>query len=209
MNILQSIRRAIRDPIIRFLAGDDLVIVGDIYSSTTGPALVYVPANRGGVVIGNFSAHDGPAVIVPRGCKPPAPTIRAVTDGDWGDARTWITAEALRAMVYGSKPQAGEGEDGPAVQSREPASVAAEARTPSDAAQAVLDAVFDHWPGGYNHPGKPRCVAAALRAAAVQVDAVNVPDRIRGDAYWAYRNGRAAAEGHLLRIAAELEGFNV
>jgi hypothetical protein len=79
----------------------------------------------------------------------------------------------------------------------------------SPAAQAVLDAVFDHWPGGYNHPGKPRCVAAALRAAAVQVDAVNVPDHIRGDAYWAHRNGRAAAEGHLLRIAAELEGFNV
>ena len=110
MNILQSIRRAIRDPIIRFLAGDDLVIVGDVYSSTTGPAPVYVPANRGAVVIGSFSTHDGPAVIVPRGCKPPAPTIRAVTDGDWGDARTWITAEALRAMVYGSKPQAGEGE---------------------------------------------------------------------------------------------------
>ena len=39
----------------------------------------------------------------------------------------------------------------------------------SPAAQAVLDAVFDHWPGGYNHPGKPRCVAAAIRALADQV----------------------------------------
>ena len=39
----------------------------------------------------------------------------------------------------------------------------------SPAAQALLDAVFDHWPGGYDHPGKPRCVAAALRALADQL----------------------------------------
>ena len=39
----------------------------------------------------------------------------------------------------------------------------------SPAAEAVMDAVFDHWPGGYNHPGKPRCVAAALRALADQL----------------------------------------
>ena len=31
----------------------------------------------------------------------------------------------------------------------------------SPAAEAVLDAVFDHWPGGHNHPGKPLCIAAA------------------------------------------------
>jgi hypothetical protein len=85
MNPLQSIRRAIRGPVIRFLAGDDraqliedlagddLVIVGDVYGSTTGPAPVYVPASRNVFVIGNVDTHDGPAVIVPRGCKPPAP----------------------------------------------------------------------------------------------------------------------------------------
>ena len=42
----------------------------------------------------------------------------------------------------------------------------------SPGAQAVLDAVFDHWPGGYNHPGKPLCVAAALRAVAGQMEFV-------------------------------------
>jgi hypothetical protein len=51
-------------------------------------------------------------------------------------------------------------------------------------------------------------LGAALRAAADQVDAVNVPDHIRGDAYWPYRNGRAAAKAHLIAIADELEGFN-
>ena len=123
MNFLQSIFRAIRGPIIRFLAGDDrtqliadlagddLVIVGDVYGSTTGPAPVFVPANRNVLTIGILCTHDGPAVIVPRGCRPPAPTIRAVTDGDWGDARTWVTAGTNPAMVYGSKPQAGEGEE--------------------------------------------------------------------------------------------------
>jgi hypothetical protein len=49
-------------------------------------------------------------------------------------------------------------------------------------------------------------VAATLRAAADQVDTVNVPFEIHWDAYWPYRNGRAAAASHLLAIAAELEG---
>jgi propanediol dehydratase small subunit len=48
--------------------------------------------------------------------------------------------------------------------------------------------------------------AAALCAAADQADAANVPNYIRGDAYWAYRNGRAAAKEHLIAIADELEG---
>lgn len=72
-------RRAIRDPrlrcrLIQFLAMDDLVIVGDVYASTTSPApVVLVPDGHSGVFIGCFGAHDGPAVIVPRGCKPPSP----------------------------------------------------------------------------------------------------------------------------------------
>ena len=57
----------------------------------------------------------------------------------------------------------------------------------SPAAQAVLDAVFDHWPGGYNHPGKPLCIAAALRALAVRIKGA---DAIRQD---------------ILDIATELE----
>lgn len=80
----------------------------------------------------------------------------------------------------------------------------------SPAADAVDEAARNAWiTRDYPRPiAAAALCAAALCAAAVQVDAVNVPDHIRGDAYWAYRNGRAAAEGHLLRIAAELEGSN-
>jgi protein-disulfide isomerase-like protein with CxxC motif len=57
------------------------------------------------------------------------------------------------------------------------------------------------------HDGDPpaRAVAAAvLAAAADQVDAMDVPEYIQGDAYWPYRNGRDAAKEHFLAIAAEL-----
>jgi hypothetical protein len=59
------------------------------------------------------------------------------------------------------------------------------------------------------HDGDPpaRAVAAAvLAAAADQADAVDVPEYIQGDAYWPYRNGRAAAKEHFLSMAAELRG---
>ena len=59
------------------------------------------------------------------------------------------------------------------------------------------------------HGGDPpaRAVAAAvLAAAADQADAVDVPEYIQGDAYWPYRNGRAAAKEHFLAIASELRG---
>ena len=71
----------------------------------------------------------------------------------------------------------------------------------SPAAQAVLDAVFDHWPGGYNHPGKPLCVAAALRAVADQV-ASPIPDDCRSDVF----NRQLDIRAHILTIATELEG---
>ncbi len=67
-------------------------------------------------------------------------------------------------------------------------------------AQFVLDAVFDQWPGGYNHPGKPRCVAAALRAASARMmrlgyDSVNSK----------YLEGIEASSDLLDQIATELE----
>ena len=71
----------------------------------------------------------------------------------------------------------------------------------STAAQALLDAVFDHWPGGYNHPGKPLCVAAAIRALADQVtpsDAVEPRNNIP----MAMECQRIRSE--ILAIAAEL-----
>jgi hypothetical protein len=67
--------------------------------------------------------------------------------------------------------------------------------TLSPAAQAVLDAVFDLWTGGYNHPNKPRCVAAALRAAADQVEPDDgIPAEVQ------------RVLDKLLAIADELEG---
>jgi hypothetical protein len=79
----------------------------------------------------------------------------------------------------------------------------------SPAAQAVKDAALAMYADcnirRLAWPLEMPVVAAALRAAADQVDAVNVPDHIRGDAYWSYRNGRAAAREHLIAIADELE----
>jgi hypothetical protein len=67
-------RRAIRGPIIQFLAGNDLVVIGDIWCSTTsGSGLIQVEGNRDALIIGSIGTHDGPTAIVPRGCKPPAP----------------------------------------------------------------------------------------------------------------------------------------
>ena len=118
----RDFRRAIRAPIIRFLAGDDriqfikdlagddLIIVGDVYGPTAGPAPVYVTASRNVFVIGNTDTHDGPGVIVPRGCKPPAPTIRAVRNGDLGDPDAWIIGGNGPAMVYAAPPAPEPGE---------------------------------------------------------------------------------------------------
>ena len=90
----RDFRRAIRSPIIRFLAGSDLIVVGDIYcSKSIGDPIITISSNQHADMYGNISAYDGPTAIVPRGCKPPAPTIRAVTDGDGGDARTWATVK--------------------------------------------------------------------------------------------------------------------
>ena len=71
----------------------------------------------------------------------------------------------------------------------------------SPAAQAVLDAFR-------KQPGDRSTLAAALRAAAAQIAAEEVPPHVTGDVYWPWRNGRATAEEHLLAIATELEGTN-
>jgi len=71
----------------------------------------------------------------------------------------------------------------------------------SPAAQSVLDAVFDHWPGGYNRLGKLRCVAAALRAVADQVVSP-IPDDCTADVF----NRQLDIRAKLLAIAAELDG---
>jgi hypothetical protein len=98
--------------------------------------------------------------------------------------------------------------DGPAVQSREPASVAADPIPLSFAAQAVLDAFW-------KQPGDRSAIAAALRAAADQVFPEECPPydaflewlRLHPDDSppWQVRAGKRA---ELLAIAAELEGSN-
>jgi hypothetical protein len=61
--------------------------------------------------------------------------------------------------------------DGPAVQSREPASVAADPTPPSPATQKVLDAFW-------KQPGDRSAIAAALRAAVLlqQFSAITTED---------------------------------
>jgi hypothetical protein len=93
--------------------------------------------------------------------------------------------------------------DGPAVpESREPASVAAEARPLSPAAQAVLDSFW-------KQPGDRSAIAAALCAAADHV-VPEAPDS--GNACFPYNKGaedrQQLVRFRLLAIAAELEGFN-
>ena len=67
----------------------------------------------------------------------------------------------------------------------------------SSAAQAILDATFEHWPGGHNHPHKRVCIAAALRSAATQ---------LRCDPNQSYQiGGITASRRQLLAIATELE----
>jgi len=76
--------------------------------------------------------------------------------------------------------------------------------TLSPAAQAVLDAYIDA-PCG---TPSSAWVGAALRAAADQVDDLDVPLNYEGDSFWIYEKGQDAAAGCLRAIAAELEGAN-
>lgn len=66
----RDFRRAIRGPIIRCLSCDDLIVVGDVYGTNSGPAVIQVPSGKRAEIIGSISVHYGPAAIVPRGCKP-------------------------------------------------------------------------------------------------------------------------------------------
>jgi hypothetical protein len=68
-------------------------------------------------------------------------------------------------------------------------------------AQAVLDAFW-------RQHGDRSALAAALRAAAAQIAAGEIPPHLTGDVYWPWHNGRATAEEHLLAIATELEGHH-
>jgi len=80
-------------------------------------------------------------------------------------------------------------------------------RTLSPTAQAVLNASSDA-PVGEGWNADRLAIAAALRAAADQVEDLDVPRNYEGDSYWIYEEGQDAAAGCLRAIAAELEGGN-
>lgn len=66
----RDFRRAIRAPIIKLLACNDLIIVGDVYGSSEGPAVVQVPSGHTAEIMGSICIHKGPAAVVPRGWQP-------------------------------------------------------------------------------------------------------------------------------------------
>jgi hypothetical protein len=94
--------------------------------------------------------------------------------------------------------------DGPAVpESREPASVAAEARRLSPAAQAIVKAFDDRYEmlGPLEDDWQEQCIAAALLAAADRAE-----DLIGDTEHPKFTEGVLAAAHFLDLIAAELEG---
>ncbi len=78
MGILRTLIRKIRDPLIRFLAQGDLIIVGDVLARPNQPSLVTVQGGRRCVIYGAISLHeDNPGCIVPSKCKFHKPCVAA------------------------------------------------------------------------------------------------------------------------------------
>lgn len=68
--MLKTLIRKIRDPLIRFLAQGDLIIVGDVLARPNQPSLIMVQGGRQCVIYGAISVHEeNPGCIVPRKCK--------------------------------------------------------------------------------------------------------------------------------------------
>ena len=70
----------------------------------------------------------------------------------------------------------------------------------SPAAQAVCSAILKIWPARISE-----IAAAALRAAADQVEDLEVPWSCMGDSFLVYEHGQTSAAEHLRAIATELE----
>ena len=68
----RDLLRTIRVPIIKVLANNDLIIVGDIYCGRENPSspLIQLPCDRYAEIIGNITVYDGPTAIVPSGYDP-------------------------------------------------------------------------------------------------------------------------------------------
>lgn len=97
----KSFIRWIRTPILRFLALNDLVIIGDVYGSAKEPAVVQVPSGRTAEIIGSISVWDGPATVTPKGCLPKKP-IAAVKPGNFNDPATWNALPTDAEVLWGA-----------------------------------------------------------------------------------------------------------
>jgi hypothetical protein len=136
---------------------------------------------------------------------PPGSTIRQNPDGTWSyrdGPHVWrpMPAPLTAAPWVVLEPAAPAPTTGTAMSTP---------KAQTDAAQAVYEAAHNAWvktDDPSNHLGS--IAAAALRAAAAQITAGEIPPHVTGDVYWPWRNGRATAEEHLLAIATELEGIN-
>lgn len=67
---------SLRHLLIKWLAQDDLVIVGDIYCQTGSPAPIQI--RGGGIIVGDLKTWDGPTSVVPRGCEPKQEPLKGV-----------------------------------------------------------------------------------------------------------------------------------
>ena len=132
---------------------------------------------------------------------PPGSTIRQNPDGSWSyrvGPHAWrpMPTPLTAAPWVVLEPAAPAPTTGTAMSTP---------KARADAAQAVYEAAHDAW---VTKDDPSSIAAAALRAAAAQITAGEVPPHVTGDVYWPWRNGRATAEEHLLAIATELEGAN-
>ena len=91
--MLRSFLRLIRQPIIRFLAQGDLIIVGNVLARSDQPPLVQLLGERDCVILGDISIDEtNPGCVVPPGCKAPKSIVRAIKSGNFSDPESWEIA---------------------------------------------------------------------------------------------------------------------
>ena len=126
---------------------------------------------------------------------PPGSTIRKNADGSW----------SYRDGPHSWRPMPAPLTAAPWVVLEPAAPAPTTGTVPMERLDAQAQAVLNAYETTHGvSPG----LAAALRAAAAQIAAEEVPPHLTGDVYWPWRNGRATAEEHLLAIATELKGTN-
>jgi hypothetical protein len=94
--MLRAFLRLIRQPIIRFLAQGDLILVGDVLAQPGHSPMVQVLGDRDCVIYGEISIDENnPHSIVPMGLRPAKP-VRAAKSGNWSDPATWTASQSIK-----------------------------------------------------------------------------------------------------------------